>query len=155
MKKIWMKRAIALVVFFISLLMIDAVMNRTNTEITMEMPKATLPIVSVEMEGHKINTMYGYMSKREEAYTKDSITPILSDRELSVVIDTYQVDIDEVEYEVRSIDGKRLIERGFISVLQKMPEQIRFSIQLKDLIEENKEYAFVTILTKEGGEKVY
>lgn len=155
MNRIWWKRIAAMVVFLISLFVIDFILNRDNSEITTDMPKATLPVVSVLSENHKVNTMYGYISKREEAYTKDSITPISENREITIVIDTYQADIDSVAYEVRSIDGERLIEGSDVSVLQKMPDQIRFTIQLKDLIEENREYAFVTILTLEGGEKAY
>ncbi len=155
MNKVWIKRLVALSVFLISLFVMDFILNRDNSEITMDMPKATLPVVSVVKEQHKINTMYGYNSKREEAYTKDSITPISENREITLVIDTYQADIDSVAYEVRSIDGKRLIEGSDIGVLQKMPDKIQFTIQLKDLIEENQEYAFVTILTLEGGDKVY
>lgn len=155
MSRIWWKRITALVVFLISLFVIDFILNRDNSEITMDMPKATLPVVSVEADQHKINTMYGYTSKREEAYTKDNITPISEKREITVVIDTFQADIASVAYEVRSIDGNRLIEDSKVSVLEKMPDQIRFTIHLKDLIEENREYAFVTILTLEGGEKVY
>ena len=74
MNKVWIKRMVALVVFIISLFIIDKFLNSTNSEITMEMPKATLPVVSVELGQHKINTMYGYTSKRQEAYTKDNIT---------------------------------------------------------------------------------
>lgn len=155
MNRIWLKRAVALVVFIISLFVVDFILNKDNSELTMDMPKATLPIVSVLSGEYKINTMYGYTSRREEAYTKDSITPISPDRRISLVIDTYQSDIKSVAYEVRSVDGDRLIEGGDIAVLQKMPGKIQFSIQLKDLIEENKEYSFVTVLTMEDEEKVY
>ena len=155
MSKEWIKRSVAVVVFIISIFVIDLILNRDNSEITMDMPKATLPIVSVVSGDYKINTMYGYTSRREEAYTKDSITPISDDRKISFVIDTYQADIESVAYEVRSIDGNRLIEGSDITVLQKMPDKIQFSIQLKDLTEENREYSFVTILTMEGGEKIY
>lgn len=155
MNKTWIKRIVAVFVFIISLFVIDFFMNRETSEITMDMPKATLPIVSVMADEHKINTMYGYTSKREEAYTKDSITPISENRQITFVIDTYQADIESVAYEVRSIDGERLIEGSDITVLQKMPDKIQFSIHLKDLIEANQEYAFVTILTLEDGEKVY
>ena len=155
MNRVWIKRGAAVLVFVISLFVVDFFLNRDNSEITTEMSKATLPIVSVMAEGHKINTMYGYTARREEAYTKDNITPISEDRKITIVIDTYQADIKSVAYEVRSIDGKRLIEGSDISALEKTSDSIRFSIQLKDLTEANKEYAFVTILTMEGGEKVY
>ena len=155
MNKVWIKRAVAIVVFLISIFVFDLILNRDNSEITTEMPQATLPVVSVLAEDYKINTMYGYTSRREEAYTKDSITPIPEDRKITLIVDTYQADVESVAYEVRSIDGNRLIEGSDITVLQKMPDQIRFSIQLKDLTDEKTEYAFVTILTMEDGEKVY
>ena len=155
MNRIWIKRGVAVLVFLVTLFVMDFFLNRDNSEITMDMPKATLPVVSVLADGHKINTMYGYTSKREEAYTKDSITPISEDRKISLVIDTYQTDIKAVAYEVRSIDGNRLIEGSNITALQKTQDHIQFSIQLKDLTEAEQEYAFVTILTMEGGEKVY
>lgn len=155
MNKVWIKRIVAAAVFLISIFVIDFIMNRTTSEITMDMPGATLPVVSVKVDNYKINTMYGYTSRREEAYTKDSITPISSDREITMVIDTYQAKVESVAYEVRSVDGERLIEGSELATLQKMPGQIQFSIQLKDLTEVNKEYAFVTILTLESGDKVY
>lgn len=155
MNKVWIKRIVAAAVFLISIFVIDFIMNRTTSEITMDMPGATLPVVSVKADNYKINTMFGYTSRREEAFTKDSITPISSDREITMVIDTYQAEVESVAYEVRSIDGERLIEGSEIATLQKMPGQIQFSIQLKDLTEMNQEYAFVTILTLEGGDKAY
>lgn len=155
MNKIWIKRMTAVLVFVLSLFLADFIFNWGTSEITMDMSKATLPVVSILEGEYKINTMYGYTSRRNEVYTKDSITPILEDRKISVVIDTYQTQIASVAYEVRSIDGERLIEGNDITVLQKNAGKIQFSIQLKDLTQENKEYAFVTILTLKGGEKVY
>ena len=151
----WIKRGVAVLVFLVSLFVMDFFLNRENSEITIEMPRATLPVVSVVTDEYKVNTMYGYTEKREEAYTKDNITPISEDRKIALVIDTYQADIKSVAYEVRSIDGNRLIEGSEITALQRMSDSIQFSIQLKDLTEANKEYAFVTILTMESGEKVY
>ena len=72
-----------------------------------------------------------------------------------MLVDCYQAKVESIAYEVRSIDGNRLIEGSKIDILQKVQDKIQFTIQLKDLTEENKEYSFVTILTLEGGEKVY
>ena len=155
MNRVWLKRGIALVVFIISLFVVDFILNKDNSDITMDMPKATLPVVSVMSDDYTINTMYGYTSKREEAYTKDSITPISEDRKITMLVDCYQAKVESIAYEVRSIDGNRLIEGSKIDILQKVQDKIQFTIQLKDLTEENKEYSFVTILTLEGGEKVY
>ena len=139
MSRNWIKRIVAAVVFLISIFVIDYIMNRGTSEITMDMPKATLPVISVKVEEYKINTMYGYTSKREESFTKDSITPISSNREITLVIDTFDAKIDSVAYEVRSIDGQRLIEDGEVRTLQNMPGKTQCSILLKDLTEETEE----------------
>lgn len=155
MSKNWIKLAVAVFVFLISLFVTDMVLNRATSDITTEMAEATLPVISVKIGEYKINTMYGYTSKRDERFVKDSLTPISSNREITIVVDTYKKNIKNIEYEVRSIDGERLIEGSEVKLLQKMPGSIQFSIQLKDLTEINKEYSFVTILTLEEGEKVY
>ncbi|MCI5584341.1 MAG: hypothetical protein MR383_02140 [Lachnospiraceae bacterium] len=155
MKKALVKKAVAVGIFVVALLIIDALMNKKNADIAAEMKPATLPVVSVWLGEYKVNTMYGYATKQKEAYTKDSLTPVAEDRNISLVIDTFQNKVDSIAYEVRSADGERLIEGSEITDYQKQGGEIRFSLQLKDLIEENREYSFVTILTMEDGSKGY
>ena len=155
MKKSLIKKIVTAVVFLAALLVIDAVMNQKNTDVTMEMPAATLPVVSVQLGDYKVNTMYGYTSRQEEVYMKDTLTPVSSDRSISLVVDTFKTQVSTIAYEVRSIDGERLIEGGEITDFRKQGEQIGFSLQLKDLIEKDKEYSFITILTMEDGSRSY
>lgn len=155
MRKKWIKKIAAIVVFILTVLILDRMLNSDNVEVTTQMPSATLPIVSSIVDGYKINNMYGYTSKREEAFTKDSITPVTKSREITLAIEDYGAEIDNVSYEVRSTEGERLIERGEVLQLIKSEEELRFTIQLKDLIDENKEYLFVTILTLNDGRKVH
>lgn len=155
MKRTLLKRIVFLAVFLLSLVIIDLFLNKKNTDITMEMLPASLPVVSMELGEYKINTMYGYTQKREAAYTKDSLTPISSDRTVSLVVETFGSPVESISYEVRSIDGERLIEGNEITDYVREAGQIRFTLQLKDLIEENQEYAFVTILTLENDRQAY
>lgn len=155
MSKRWMKLITAIIVFVVSIFVIDLVLNRTASEMTMEIAKATLPVISVKVDQYEINTMYGFTKKRDEMFIKDSITPISSNREIMVIIDPYEENIKSVEYEVRSNDGERLIEASEVKTLQKMPHRIQFLIQLKDLIQIGQEYSFAVILTTENSEKIY
>ena len=155
MSKNWIKKPVAVVIFIISIFVVDLIVNRGNTEVTTDMPKAELPMVSVISNGYKINTMHGYRQKREEIYTKGNITPITSDREITLSVNDFERKIETISYEVRSIDGERLVERSDIANFEKKESDLRFSIQLKDLIEEDTEYSFITTLTMENGEKIY
>ena len=147
MKKAWIKKLAAVLIFFASIFIADHIMNRENAEMTREMPKAAFPVVSVVSDGYKINRMYGYKSKREELYLKNNITPIKNNREIMISIKEYDQPVEKIAYEVRSVDGERLVEGSDISVIQKTKEDIRFSLQLKDLIREEQEYTFIVILT--------
>ena len=130
MKKALVKKAVAVGIFVVALLIIDALMNKKNADIAAEMKPATLPVVSVWLGEYKVNTMYGYATKQKEAYTKDSLTPVAEDRNMSLVIDTFQNKVDSIAYEVRSADGERLIEGSEITDYQKQGGEIRFSLQL-------------------------
>ena len=155
MKRSWIKKVAALVIFIVTVLLLDLILNRDNVEVTTEMSKATLPVISNVVEGYKVYNMQGYRAKREEAFTKDSITPVTENREITFAIDDYGTKVEGISYEVRSADGERLIERGEVKQLNKTEEEAGFTIQLKDLIYQNEEYVFVTILTLNGGEKAY
>ncbi|MBR3607152.1 MAG: hypothetical protein IKL51_06225 [Lachnospiraceae bacterium] len=155
MKKAWIKKLAAVLIFLASIFIADQIMNRENAEMTREMPKAAFPVVSVVSDGYKINRMYGYKSKREELYLKNNITPIKNNREIMISIKEYDQPVEKIAYEVRSIDGERLVEGSDISVVQKTKEDIRFSLQLKDLTREEQEYTFIVILTMKNGEKIY
>lgn len=155
MKKAWIKKVAAIFIFIGAIFISDSVMNRGNTEVTMDMPQATFPVVSVLSDEYKINTMYGYKEKRQELYIKEHITPIKNNREITFLVDEYGSTVKSISYEVRSVDGERLIERGDVGILEKTKEEIRFTVQIKDLTEENKEYTFITILTMKDGEKIY
>ncbi|MBR5577371.1 MAG: hypothetical protein IKW28_00070 [Lachnospiraceae bacterium] len=155
MSKNWIKKLAAVLIFIISVFVVDIILNRENTELTTDMEKAQLPVVTVLSDGYKMNTMYGYKQKREEIYTRENITPLTSARKLELSINSYGSEIGGVSYEVRSADGERLIERGDITSFEEKEEELRFTIRLKDLIEEDKEYSFVTIVTMGSGEKIY
>mgnify|MGYP003294759568 CR=1 FL=1 len=111
--------------------------NQVNEDMTTEMAEVSLPVVSLYTDNTEINELHGYTVEMDAAYMRDTITPIPQNRRLPVKITTYQRLIDGISYEIRSMDGKRLIEGSEITALKKTGDEIRFSIQLKDLIEEN------------------
>ena len=69
MKKSILKIVYTVIMFLIAMLMIDHFMNKGNTDITAEMPKATYPLVYV-MEGDtRINCLHGYDQEIAASWT--------------------------------------------------------------------------------------
>lgn len=63
------------IVFLVSIFVIGWILNQGSVEMAMEMQKATLPVVSVEVGNYKVNTMYGYRERKQEAFMRESLTP--------------------------------------------------------------------------------
>ena len=146
MNRNWIRRLVILLVFIASLIGFSFGMNKGNTDMTMEMPKATLPVAYITIDDLKVNEMHGYAQRMDAATIRDSLTPIGEDRKLSFQVDLYGQEIKELRFEVRNIDGTRLIEDTRITDYFKEEDSVRATVHIKDLIEENIEYNFILII---------
>lgn len=154
MKKALIKLAAFVGVFIISLIVISFYMNKGNTDMTAAMSPATLPTVAIAVNDTQINLMRGYDCVMETAGMRDGITPIGEQRQVDIVIHTHGQEIKSAAYEVRSIDGSRLIENTPMTSLEKNGEDIFASFRLKDLIEGGQEYSLIFVLTLEDGREI-
>lgn len=155
MKKAILKGSILIFVFLISLIVISSVMNRGNTDMTQDLEDATFPLLYVEMNEHLTNCLHGYVNQMDTAYFRDTITTVSLDRSLNLRIDTYGKELPSLRYQVRSMDGDRLIEDTKVKEIIEKDGYGQFEITLKDLIETNKEYSLILIATTSGGEEIY
>lgn len=152
MKRPLIKASICVLVFIVSVLIISAITNKGNTDMTVEMKAATYPLIYMELNGERINCLHGYASKMQDSYMRDNITPISEDRVVTFSIDKFKRKIRSLSFEVRSVDGSRLIESTSISADSDDHDTIRASVTLKDLIEQNQEYCFILLLDMDDGE---
>ena len=155
MKKTLIKAAVFVCVFFISLFAISGIVNQGNTDMTAEMGPATFPLIYMNISGEKVNCLHGYAQEMEGSYLRDTITVVPEGRTVQFEIDKYNAEILGVSYELRSVDGERLIENGEVGNTQDNGDSISASITLKDLIDAKTEYNLILILETEGGEIRY
>lgn len=140
--------------FFASLILLGALMNRGNTDMTAKMSPAGFPLVSFVYDGLQFNTMHGYAGQMEIPYLRDTITPLMEGRNLSIRIDTYGTGIEKIAYEVRTMDASRLIEDTQIFNYITDEDVITADITLKDLLEDHQEYSFCLLLQTAKGEEI-
>lgn len=156
MKKLIGKIVSVAVVFCATILIVGSLINQGSTDMTMEMGEATFPIISVRYNGLQINTMHGYAQEMQSSFMRESITPLMTGRKIVLLIHTYDTDVQQIGYEVRSVDGSRLIENTEIQEFQVNDAGvIEIGITLKDLIEKNEEYEFIIQLTTGSGVPIY
>lgn len=156
MKKSIFKCIYALLVFFTALFLIDHFMNIGNTDITMEMPDATLPLVYIVQQGREINGLHGYTNRMETAYQNETVTVLDSaDRQLELRVKAFGGYINTARFEVRSVDGERLIEDTEITDVERDGDTAQIKMVLKDLLEQDEEYSLCLILQDAGGRELY
>lgn len=155
MKKALIKAAVFLGVFFISLFAVSGIINKGNTDMTAEMGPATFPLIYMNLNGEKINCLHGYAQEMEGSYLRDTITVIPERRNVQFEIEKYNAEISDVSYELRSVDGERLVENGKVGNIEEDGASISASITLKDLIDAGTEYNLILILETESGDIRY
>lgn len=139
------------IIFMTALVLISTIMNQDNTNMTASMGDATFPVVSMSVSGYRVNNLHGYAENMDCAYLRDTLQPVESDRKIEVTLDTYGRDISQIAFEVRSLDGERLVESTEVTAFEQKEDGIRFDITLKDLIEYDTEYMLVFLVTPQGG----
>lgn len=129
-------------------------MNRGNTDMTVQMAPATLPMVYAQRDGALINPMRGYLRNMEESTIRDSITPLEEGRRLSYVVERMGVEIKRLSFELRSVDGSRLVESTEITDIERKGDYLYANFGLKDLIDDHREYCLVFIIDDEDGRSI-
>lgn len=126
-------------------------MNQGNTNLTMEMAEATFPIMTIVKDGMEYNELHGYVQEMDVSFQRDTITEIGENRELQIKINTFGESIKEILFEVRSLDGSRLIENTRISEYEESDNSIKIHTSVKDLIEKDTEYNMIFYITMDSG----
>lgn len=153
MRKIIGKVAVCFVVFIITMFVSSSIYNKGNEELTTSMAQASLPLVHFTTDGIAYNYLHGLRQEMDGSFFRDTITPLGEGRTLSFVVDKYGNAISEISFEVRSIDGTRLVERTQVSDYNDKDDIIRADVTIKDLIETGVEYNWILLL-KIGNETV-
>ncbi len=149
--KAFLRMGVFLAVFFLAMAIAEQLMNRGNTDMTAEMGQATLPIVYMNVNDEYVNPLHGYTVDMEGSYLRGAITPLKANREVDILIDTYGAVISKVGYEVRSKDMQRLIEVTELESYSYENDMITATLPIKDLIEDEKEYMLVIMITDGAG----
>ncbi len=154
MKKTILKGVVLVIVFIASLYIISAVYNKGNTDMTAEMGPATYPLVYIMMEGRQVNCLRGYAETMESNYLRESLTPLREGRKLCFRIDPYGNTVSGISFEVRNLDGTRLIENTEVAEYEEKSGKIDMTISIKDLIEPDTEYTLVLLVDTGKGKTI-
>lgn len=155
MKKGIIKTAIFAVTFLLALMIIGRLMNKGHDNLTVEMAPATLPIVTMEMDGVAYNQLHGYVQAMDAAFQRDTVTVLGESRNTDFTVDSFGANVTGISIEVRSADGSRLIENTELTEYEKKGDRISGTLALKDLIDAGTEYSLAIVLELDESSKIY
>lgn len=156
MKKDLLKLGILLGIFFLAVVIFAFMFNTSGEDLTSEMEEASLPVVYLSSRGIDINPLYGYTGEMDPLYTRDTITPLHeNDLSLPMTIYTYGEDVEEISYEVRTLDSSRLIESTKVTEYIQEGDTISTTLNIQNLLEPGGEYLMVLSLKTEHHDVKY
>ena len=158
-------KALVLLVIFVAIVGMYLFTGRDKKESqNIVMGKPTLPTVTLlaasgenEDNSLEINELFGYTNQMETKYMRDSITPISSSRSMTVKVKVYDNVIMGAGFEVRSLDGERLIEKTLVCTDDITTEEEYSYIKLNfdNMLDDNTEYNLTVRLSTDRHEDIY
>ena len=153
MRKIVIKIVVLLFVFIAGVAGTSLLMNGEMTSDTAEMENASFPQVMVEIGGIYVNRMFGYAEKMQVDFTRDSLTPMDTSKEITLVINPFSCDLYNLSYEIRTSDGSKVIENSSTRRLTSQDSYFKATLDLKaDEMRMNQEYSLQITLDTSAGE---
>ena len=113
------------------------------------------PEVMVDFDGEYANRMYGYAQPMQSDFTRDSVTPLDTSRELSLVINPYATKVKSLSYEIRTSDGSKVLENRKVKSLDKNDSYLATKIQINSDLLMNQEYSLQISLETNKGTAYY
>lgn len=135
-------------VFTAALLITSGSINRSQPEDFVRMEEALFPCVSLMYGGREVNLMHGYAREMDVAAMKGPLFVAGEDRHVDLVVDGFGTTVESASFEIRTTNGQNLVEQTPLS-LSAGEEEGKWvsSLTAKDLIEYDREYMLVIVLT--------
>ncbi len=120
------------------------------------MSQASLPIVYFKTDaGNSYNALHGYTEEIDSTMDCEDITPIGTDRSVSLSINTYGTEVEGITYKVRDLDSGDLYESNEVKDFSVVSDYIDVSFTLKNLIDDDVKYSLEIVLDLERDKEAH
>ncbi len=155
-KKIGILSAVFIVAIAVYFMWNQKSTEKKDVMVYTSMDEASLPVVSTDMFGRKMNLLHGYTQDMKQTVSREALAILPSDRSMNIQIGDYSGSIKGISYEVRSLDMERLVERTTIDKWNQEENGVTATLPIQNLLTKDKEYLLVlTLDTSDKGELLY
>lgn len=140
MLKRLLRIAVLLFVFVGGVILFSGLMNHDVTESASDLSDPTLPVICLDVNGSKIDRLYGYVSDMDPSDLRDALIPMSTDQELSLSYKANNNKIISVSYEITAPDTGAVVSNAKIGNFKSDGEYQTASFSLDAAILMNREY---------------
>lgn len=154
-----LKRILILLILFILALIgyfVWALMQqREDGAVYTSIEDADLPSAYVNILGRRMNELDGFVEDNQKTAGRGDLTVLPENLKLSVTIDKLDSQITGMQYEIRSLDGERLVERTTLDDWEQSEEEATAELPIQNLLTEGIEYRLTIAIATEKHPAVY
>ncbi len=125
----------------------------TATETSLQ--ASTFPIVYLQAGNYTMNTLHGYSSEIDNGKIRESITPLDSQKTITVKIDQNKSKIKKLNYEVWDIANKKIIEENSLAAFDTADQYRTVAVKISQSMDASTEYGFQITLTTNSSKRIH
>ncbi|MDO4475353.1 MAG: hypothetical protein Q4B59_01025 [Lachnospiraceae bacterium] len=142
------------VVFVVSVLLFSRSVNTHTPDTADTMEKSTFPLVYMMRGGVSFNCLHGYAQEMDVSDLRENITPLTSDHEIDIAIQSFSAAVDSVSYKVMDLSGEETLENTQVVKLENESDLLKATLSIQGRIRMNQEYA-LQLEVVSGGRRIY
>ena len=131
------------------------IQQREDGAVYTSIEDADLPSAYVNILGRRMNELDGFVEDNRKEAGRGDLTLLPEDLKLSVTIDKLDSKITGMQYEIRSLDGERLVERTTLDDWEQSEEEATVLLPIQNLLTEGVEYRLTIAIATEKHPAVY
>lgn len=158
MKKTIKKIMILLIIFILALaayFVVSLMKNDDDNAVYTSIEDANLPVVYMEMFGKKMNCLYGFVEDNRKAAGRSDLTVLPQDRRIGVSFEDVYSKVQGIQYEIRSLDGERLVERTVLEEWTQDENEVKAVLPIQNLLTADEEYMMTLAISTDRQPAVY
>ena len=129
MIKLWARILILIGAFSLSVIISFSLANQTFEDRVIVLGASTLPTISFEVAGERMNHSFGMVNEMELTSMRGTITPLPGEGPLTVYVEGNNNHIIAIGYEVFTLDGRTLLKEGSAQ----LTDEGTFELELRDV----------------------
>lgn len=157
MKRVLRRFLLLFVIFVFGVAGTALLLNSETTDDRSDMNNPTLPEVMVEYGGNLCNRMYGYAQQMQADFTRESLTPLDTTKQLTFAVNAYDTEVKSLAYEIRTSDGNKVLENKKVKNLKNSESDklLRATVEIGSSLRMNQEYSMQITLETNKGDAYY